>query len=481
MTIGGGKKMRFRLLLFLVAFAVSASYLAAQTNEEIFQNFQFNFATPGARAAAMGRAFIGLADDSSAAVTNPAGLTNLRTSQFYFELKRTNQRVRRIALENSLATVHVVDAQPTFETRDGTRLASSFYSDSTSVSFLNFSQRFSKVTLGVTYHEFLSFEERFNLGPRPVPGSETFYDLRDDATVFFPVDGVLDMRGYSIGGSLAVEATDWFSLGLTVSADTLDATTEMDRRSYSAELLPDRRLLFTALNDISTRSTIKDSSTKVSFTVGTLFTPGEAFSGGIVYSKGARFGLKQDHTSSPDVDPTPTDTVNVELKVPDRLGGGIAVRPIPGHPDRLTLVFDVVRVYYSQLADNLAQTAYLPSPEIDPELTGRDYSIEDQTEIHFGGEVRPGGGFYLRAGGFTLPDHSLRFTGSAGSVIGPDYSVDLEVVEKARLNTRYQGFKDSPIGITFGGGFAAKGFQADVAWVSIEHFDELVLSFGYGF
>ena len=39
--------------------------------------FQFNLSTPGARSLGMGGAFLALADDATAAYTNPAGLTNL--------------------------------------------------------------------------------------------------------------------------------------------------------------------------------------------------------------------------------------------------------------------------------------------------------------------------------------------------------------------------------------------------------------------
>lgn len=74
-----------RMLLRMTWLALfAAAPLLAQSNEETFERFQFNFSTPGARASAMGRAFIGLADDASAATTNPAGLIQLTRPQFYF-------------------------------------------------------------------------------------------------------------------------------------------------------------------------------------------------------------------------------------------------------------------------------------------------------------------------------------------------------------------------------------------------------------
>ncbi len=46
-----------------------------------------NISNPGARAAAMGGAFIGVADDATTAVTNPAGLSNLSLPEVYGEVK----------------------------------------------------------------------------------------------------------------------------------------------------------------------------------------------------------------------------------------------------------------------------------------------------------------------------------------------------------------------------------------------------------
>jgi hypothetical protein len=46
-----------------------------------------NLSAPGARAGAMGGAFIGVADDATTAVTNPAGLSNLSIPEIYAEGK----------------------------------------------------------------------------------------------------------------------------------------------------------------------------------------------------------------------------------------------------------------------------------------------------------------------------------------------------------------------------------------------------------
>ena len=55
-----------------VAMLAVAHAASAQTTSQI--PLQFDFLTPGARSMATGGAFIGAADDATAAFTNPAGL-----------------------------------------------------------------------------------------------------------------------------------------------------------------------------------------------------------------------------------------------------------------------------------------------------------------------------------------------------------------------------------------------------------------------
>src|SRR3984893_5889438 len=95
-----------RVILGLsVAALALAPPAAAQTNDEIFPTLQWNFSTPGARANGMGRTFIGMADDATAAITNPAGLMNLTRPQVYAEYKNTDIRVDRLAGSDSFKTL----------------------------------------------------------------------------------------------------------------------------------------------------------------------------------------------------------------------------------------------------------------------------------------------------------------------------------------------------------------------------------------
>ena len=73
------------------------------TNTETFSGFQFNFNNPGARALGMGGAFVAVADDATAVVANPAGLTILQRPEISAEYKYTRFRNTINAFTNTTA------------------------------------------------------------------------------------------------------------------------------------------------------------------------------------------------------------------------------------------------------------------------------------------------------------------------------------------------------------------------------------------
>src|SRR5436190_21290490 len=80
---------RIQASLVIVLMLSGVTGVFALTDEEVFRNFQFSFVNPGARSTAMGGAFIGLADDATAAEANPAGLTILTKPEVSFEYRNT--------------------------------------------------------------------------------------------------------------------------------------------------------------------------------------------------------------------------------------------------------------------------------------------------------------------------------------------------------------------------------------------------------
>lgn len=511
--------------------------VTAQTNEEIFEQFQFNFSTPGARASAMGRGFIGLADDATAAISNPAGLVILRQLQVYFEFKHNDLRVRRPALVDSLFTGQT----------------STFGETTDSLSFFNIAWPISQnFTVAFTRHEFLNYQERFRLAPRPIPGTKDNIELviGGQTRAFFERSGTFDgieaeaeFNGVSYAGTLAfnVPGTGNFSdtglsFGFTVSVDRLEAQASTVRFVSEETVLLGPSLipggppvyLKTGCTDvlgqgctsfdvtssaiITNQSAIDDDDIAVGFTVGGLWRQSETFAVGGVYTRSPKFNIQESFGFNPGSDPntTPpsipslgiTDPAvpccfppyipnpftnepiqsfagfpkDVPFNVPDRLGSGIVIRPI----DRLQFVFDAVRIFYSDLADELAIISDFNLTS----LTSDDFEINDATELHFGGEVavlqRPLALFF-RAGVFTNPEHSLKFVGEVNET-GLSELQNLNRNIQLRTLFNFSGKETGP-GVTVGAGINLSaiggsdvGLQIDVAYVSIDSFNELVVS-----
>src|SRR5437660_8575752 len=85
-VVHGGFMRKIIHLLALCALAAFPA-LAQNTDIESLSGLQFNFGNPGARSLGMGGAFLGLADDASAAEANPAGLTILRKPEVSIEAR----------------------------------------------------------------------------------------------------------------------------------------------------------------------------------------------------------------------------------------------------------------------------------------------------------------------------------------------------------------------------------------------------------
>src|SRR5437867_13375576 len=84
--------MRNTFVLLTVSLALALPAAAQNTDIESLSGLQFNFGNPGARSLGMGGAFLGLADDASAAEANPAGLTILRKPEVSLEVRNYQEQ-----------------------------------------------------------------------------------------------------------------------------------------------------------------------------------------------------------------------------------------------------------------------------------------------------------------------------------------------------------------------------------------------------
>ena len=416
-------------LTALVALS-GASQAFAQSNDEVFPQFQFNFSTPGARANAMGGTFIGIADDASASITNPAGLVRMTRRQVYFEFKNRDLEVQRLAAIDALFSL-----EP--ETFGETENSLGFLSFSTPVG-----ERFA---VAFTRHQFVNHEENFTLAPRPIPETDL---------LFRPVRGETEFDGVSYAGSVAMTVSPMLRLGITLSRDTLRAESIATRFDFEFDD-PGNEFSAFATDVIANRTTIDDSVSGMSAVIGALIVPNDQVTVGVQYARGATFEVEENLAVNPtfpffnsDLETFQGFPKTVTINVPDRIGVGVSVRPTP----RFLAAVDLVRIGYSSLADDF--TLIFDEDALNP----GNFEVDDVTEFHAGAEYLAVPGersLFVRAGVFTSPNHSTRF------IPGANPEVNATQVAKYNLLPR-----DTDVVGSIGAGIAVGlRFQADFAYV----------------
>jgi long-subunit fatty acid transport protein len=455
---------RNTLLATLVASLLTLPAAAQNTDIESLSGQQFNFGNPGARSLGMGGAFIGLADDASAAEANPAGLTILRKPELSIE--------GRNYLEEQVLTT-----SGTFP--DLTRTAFNHYSNRVEVTFGSVVYPIKNFTLAAYYHsplhnvgagevipvrnEFSGRVEQdvptFHLprnGSAPVSAAQCA-EIRRAANndpfacrqfVVNPFLTAVDVeqRTYGIGGAWQVHPK--FSVGATARYQTFREA------AFTYRLTPQF-----AFQSISVQATGQaresdgelelEEESDVTFTAGVKWNPTDRISVGAVYKMGPSFVAPTFIANAN----TGFDYVNLAdtvFHVPDVAGLGVSIRPIPV----LTVNLDVVHVAYSNLTDDFVSTIREVREDIeDP------FQIEDGVEWHLGAEYFfstriP---FALRAGYWRDPAHSIEWRGGLGTA---------ESVGAAILYPEGEAQNHWSIG----GGLAWPRFQIDLAYDNSEHF-----------
>ena len=452
-----------KVTLALVAAALFALPLEAQNVDiEALSGLQFNFGNPGARSLGMGGAFLGLADDASAAEANPAGLTILRKPEVSIEARNY--------LEEQLFTT-----SGTFP--DIERTPFRYYSDRVVVSFASvvFPVK-NKFTLGAYFHEPLRNQGGGVVAPRfdeftgdlisqlpnfflPAAGGNPISEdqceeLRRTTNNPFacleyrvnPFLSVLDVRQRTFGVAGAWQIHPKFSLGATVryqrfqeGALTFRFTQQFDPDSILAQATA-------KVNSDGEIEIVEESD--VTFAVGFKYAPFEKVSFGGVYKKGPSFAAPLFFAGAA----TGGDFQKVaetQFHIPDIAGLGVSVRPIPV----LTLNFDAVHVKYSNLVDDFVASVADVRELEDP------FGADDVTELHFGAEYVfttkiP---VAIRAGYWRDPAHSIEWRGPLNR---PDFVAEAMLFPKGETQNHY----------SIGAGLAWPRFQIDAAYDTADHY-----------
>ena len=371
--------------------------LAAQnTDIEALSGLTFNFGNPGARSLGMGGAFLGLADDASAAEANPAGLTILRKMEVSIEA-RSWQNVQTFNTSGTFPDLEQDDFNSYPEERVPVAFASvvlpvgenfsvaAYYHDALeqTIEVLNI------FTETSPRGELILDPINFFLGPNGPVDAQQCANLGTDCTEFnlFPFFTAVDTKLKTWGVAGAWKSGN-VSYGVGVRYHQFE--------EFAATIRTDFDLNIT--NAVSQQS----DDTDTTFTAGLKWAINPQLSLGAVYKQGPSFDTDlefQDLQNAGD----PISIGAVPFEVPDSYGVGISYRPIP----TLTLNADVMQVNYSALTDNFATVLDLTPEEVE------GFESDDVTEFHVGGELFfptriP---FAVRGGWWRDPAHGIEYRG----------------------------------------------------------------------
>ncbi|MDC8011246.1 OmpP1/FadL family transporter [Tahibacter soli] len=426
-----------RLSLAVGAALLGCSGVAfAITDSETNASIPFSFASPGARSLGMGGAFIGLADDATAAYANPAGLTQLRQTEISLEGRHT-----------SYSTPYIDGGGSTLNpfTTTGLRTNNADTSEN-NLSYLSvviphdrWAFAFYRQELARFHTSFLTLEGA-DVGPE---------------VVLFPFSSDADLRILSYSATAAYKVSDRVSLGLGLSYYDFRFETVTGRVDDLPQV------------PIAASGQVQDGDDDgYGWNLGARFALSDSLSLGLTYRRAPDFKYRALNVIFSDGGvPLPDPAVfafdGVRFDIPDVWGAGLSWRPT----DALIVNFDVNRVEYSQLTDNITSIFGIQS-------SANRLRLEDGTEVHLGAEYTFAGmthPFSLRGGVWHDPRHSVKFDGTPNTL------------EDAVLATLFAGGRGADTHYAIGGGWAFSKFQVDFAADWSEGVDTYSLSGVYRF
>lgn len=350
-----------------IALAFGNTTVQALTDEEGTSAIQFNFNNPGARSRAMGGAFLALADDATAAYTNPAGLPQLSRREMSFEWRQTN-----------FSTPHLASGKADFPTRAGYERADSSVAGP---SFVSAVFPLGQVSLALYRHDNANFNTRFNY-VNPPDGS------------LYPFESHVDLSDIVYGVSAGYALNDRWQIGAGLNLHDFEIDSETVRTLNSDEFQ-------------STRQVQRGSDRGLGYTVGLRFLATDRLAIGAAYRRAPRLTYEA-IASRVGVDGTESVYLRKpsQFDVPDAYGIGLNYR----FSDAFAVGFDINRVRYSQLTRRISSVFAEPGSEFEF-FDVENLRIKDGTEFHLGGEyvlVDRKVPLSLRAGAWIDPEHNLR-------------------------------------------------------------------------
>lgn len=333
--------------LLLIAFLSSCAF--AQHNNRAARSLQFSFGNPGARSLAFGGAFLALADDASAVMANPAGMTQTTRRNISFELQAWRN-------DNPIPFQSGEVVQTNLFEFDYRLQEANHPSRGLDLPFLALVFPKGEWRFGLFAHRQANLEREYST-------ERVDFDLLTASSLnisYDPSSDVLEVNLLQTGLSLARNLGTRAAFGLSLFQGS------MEYRANSTIFLRD------ALQQVHpVYQTAEGKDDDWGGVLGLLWKASPHFSMGATYKKQGEFSYQaSQHASLPNPD-SPDFSVAGRFKVPDSFAIGCSLKA----SDLFTVNLDAVRVYYSQITDELIDFQRVP---------GVWQTMPDVTELHAG-------------------------------------------------------------------------------------------------
>lgn len=476
--------MTKRNLARAVAFALlgASAPAFAITSVENNSTIPFSFSNPGARSLAMGGAFLALADDATAAYTNPAGLTSLGLEQ------QVSAEFRANSYDVPYANSGTASIDPLNLSGVNYGNASDDISD---LSFLSWVLPRDTWALALYRHQLLNYESNYTT--EPIVFGNFFTN---------PYRAKTDLEIVSYGASFAYNFNDSLSIGAGITYYDFEIDTTAERFDPNFGGIDGTNAL------ISTQVQRGDDH-DVGFNLGLIYRGSDRFSIGLAYRSAPDFEYRAQNIAGPALLAVglggQTGIFTGQLlgdkttpfEAPDMFGIGFSWRA----SDRLTINLDLNRIAYSNLSDDienvffndeanqltittqrpilLADGSSIPAGSSFPLFlseqqlaVARSIAADDVFEPRLGAEYVFDDMTYplsIRGGIWREEQHTLRFE------VDPErFGVD--EVDEARGTAILFSGGDDELHLAAGFGLAFERFQVDFAYDRSDRQDTMSLS-----
>ncbi len=412
-------KMIFRIILLTLPVLLTPNILYATIGQSVGIASSPNPVGSGARAVGMGGAFIGIADDATAASWNPAGLTQLETPEL------------------SLVGAALYSSDD-FSSSTNPAIGNSSHTSESSINYLSASYPFNflekNMVVSLNYQRLYEFNRHFEYNLQTSVPSPLF-PLVNTQNRNYEQNGYLS----ALGLAYAIQLTPSISLGgtLNIWSGKLDS-----QNGWNEDYTNHSVTTFGLTKNIEDSHITENYSDPngVNVNVGLLWSVNKYLTVGAVLK--TPFSLEFDHQYTDDwvqrdkngkIKNSSHISISDQIKLwmPMSYGIGLAWR----FSDQLTIDMDVYRTQWSQYMLTDGQGNKMSPINALPES---DSDIKDTTQIRIGGE-------YL----FIKPDRNWVASLRGGAFYDPEPS-------QGKVNDFY--------GVSIGSGIGYKRYVLDAAY-----------------